>query len=105
MPLQNFDSDMQVPFGHFHSDILHISFGFDIGILLFALLPILLLLLGRLLLPLLLVDLSCCCCCWLSAAVAGESALSNDDDDDDDGSDSAYTDIGFEINVSKPMSA
>lgn len=53
IPLQYFDSGIQVPFGHFHSDILHIDFGFGIDVLLFALLPLLLL-------DLFLVDFSFC---------------------------------------------
>lgn len=122
IPLQYFDNGMHVPFGHFHSDILHICFDFVIGmLLLFALLPTLLLF-ARLLLVLL-DDFSECCCfcfscwcscgdgdgdcsscfCWWFSTIgdAGDNGSSNDDD----GNDKECTSIGFDTNVSKPISA
>lgn len=106
-PLQYFDNGIQIPFGHFNSDNLHVCFVLVTILLLFVLLPTLLLL-DRLLLPLIGIRSFDC----LSSAIdgiGGDIASGcedvNDDDDDDDGNDNAYNVIGFETNVSKPMSA
>lgn len=117
IPLQYLDSGIQIPFGHISSDHLHVCcFDFVAGILL-AILPALLLFV-RALLPLL-VDFSLCS--WKStpigvdgscfdgdfgaSASASASAVDDEDDDDDCGKDSAFVIIGFDINVSKQMSA
>lgn len=98
-PLQYFDRGMQIPFGHFSSENLHVCFDLVTILLLFVLLPPLLLL-DRLLLPF--VGIFCSLWCWSSSSDATGDSESGCDDV---GKDNAYDIIGFDTNVSRPMSA